>query len=524
MHWLNTVAFASIICLTSSLRTDQKYWEQLAKDELHEALRIKQNVGTAKNVILFVGDGMGPNTVTAARIYQGGESHQLSFEKFPHIGLLKTYSADKMVPDSGCTATALFTGIKTNLGTLGVDATVKTNDCPASLKQNARLDSLAALALRAGKSSGLVTTMRVTHATPGPLYAHSASRGWECEADMPPNTGQCKDIARQLIEDWPGRDLHVVLGGGRQVLVTNSTGTPEDPISGWSCYRQDGRNLIDEYKKDKDTRGLKYEVVSNTGELRNVNDSVDYLFGIFANEHMKYEFERNKSDEGQPSISDMTKAAIKVLKKNPNGFFLMVEGGKIDLAHHRGRAKTAVDEAVAMERAVQVAVDMTNADDTLIIVTSDHTHTLTINGYPQRGSSIFGIVRESPFDGVNYTALSYGTGGPGSFQYSIETVDNRTKIVRKDPSKEDTESFMYEQIAAIPLDENSHGGGDVAVYAKGPHAHLFHNVHEQHYVFQVVAYAAKIGPYSHGNSLQVNYLLLIITAVIIFDIIRNDRD
>ncbi|KPJ10650.1 Alkaline phosphatase, tissue-nonspecific isozyme [Papilio machaon] len=378
---------------------DQKYWKSLAEKELEEALQVRFNLRTAKNVILFVGDGMGPNTVTAARIYRGGESHKLAFEAFPHVGLLKTYSADKMVPDSACSATALFSGIKANLGTLGVDATVPQSDCEASLNKDAWVDSLAAYALKAGKSSGLVTTMRVTHATPAPLYAHSASRSWECEANMPANAKQCKDIARQLVEDWPGRDLHV-------------------------------------------------------------------------------------------------------------------EGGKIDMAHHRGRAKTAVDETVAMERAVQVAVDMTSDEDTLIIVTSDHTHTLTINGYPERGSSVFGIAGVSPFDRINYTTLSYGAGGPGSFQYDIKTIDNKTRSVRREPSKEDTESYHYEQIAAIPLDENSHGGGDVAVYAKGPHAHLFHSVHEQHYVFQAIAYAAKIGPYSSGYTIEVNIILLT-TAVLL---------
>ncbi|CAH2041700.1 unnamed protein product, partial [Iphiclides podalirius] len=513
MHAWSVVVVAALCRVsTCALQTDQKYWSGLAENELNEALQIKWNLGTAKNVILFVGDGMGPNTVTAARIYQGGETHRMSFEKFPHLGLLKTYSANKMVPDSACSATALFSGVKSNLGTLGLDATVQQNDCQASLKQDTRLKSLAALALEAGKSSGLVTTMRVTHATPAPLYAHSASRKWECEANMPPEAAQCKDIARQLVEDWPGRELHVVLGGGRQVLVSNSTGSPGDPISAWSCYRRDGRDLIEEYRKDKDNRGLKYNVVSNTRELQNIDDSADYLFGIFANEHLKYEFERDKGPEGQPSISDMTRAAIQVLKKNPNGYFLMVEGGKIDLAHHRSRAKTAIDEASAMERAVQWAVDLTD-DETLIIVTSDHTHTLTINGYPERGSSIFGIAGVSPFDRINYTTLSYGTGGPGSLHYTVNK-ENGT-ITRRDPSGEDVENFMYEQIAAIPLDENSHGGGDVAVYAKGPHAHLFHNVHEQHYVFHAVAYAAKIGPYSKATSGHLSPLLLFTTCLFI---------
>ncbi|XP_039756950.1 alkaline phosphatase-like isoform X1 [Pararge aegeria] len=509
------LVFCFIATARCSLRKDADYWTKLATDELEEALNVKRNVNRAKNVILFIGDGMGPSTVTATRIYKGGESFKLAYETFPHVGLLKTYSADKMVPDSASTATALLCGVKVNQYTVGVDSTVKHKDCAASLNPKAHLDSLAALALKAGKSAGFVTTMRVTHATPGPLYAHCATRAWECDGDMPAEAENCKDIARQLVEDWPGRDLNVIMGGGRQGLTPNSTGTPTDPTSSWACSRRDGRNLIGEYKKDKEARRLKYSVVSNTRELREFN-TTDYLLGIFANEHLRYESERNKAADGMPSISEMTEAAIKVLQRNSNGFFLMIEGGNIDMAHHRGRAKVAINESSAMDDAVRLAVSMTDERDTLIVVTSDHAHALQINGYPDRGSNLFGSIGPSKHDGLNYTILSYGTGGPGSFQYTVETNENGSHVVRQDPSKVDTNSFKYEQIAAIPLDENIHGGVDVAVYARGPYAHLFHNVHEQNYVYHVISYAASIGPYSTGHALQINvaiYLTTLLTLV-----------
>ncbi|KAH9645138.1 hypothetical protein HF086_005683 [Spodoptera exigua] len=407
-------------------------------------------------------------------------------------GRHRTYSANKMVPDSACTATAMFSGVKVNQDTVGVDASVPHRDCEASLQSEARLKSLAALALEAHKSAGFVTTMRVTHGTPSPLYAHSASRSWECEASLPDNSS-CKDIARQLVEDWPGRDLQVIMGGGRQQLVSNATGTEHDPISlsPWTCYRQDGRNLIEQYKTDKSTRGLKHSVIMNNKELAELDVSnTDYLLGIFSNEHLSYEHERNKGPEGMPSLSEMVGAAIKVLQKNKNGYFLMVEGGNLDMAHHRGWAKIAVNEALAMEEAVQLAADMTDAEDTLLIVTSDHTHSLSINGYPDRGSS---IAQPSSHDKINYTTLSYATGGPGSFQYYVHTDANGSRVMRRDPSEDDTEDYKYTQVAGIQLVENYHGGGDVTVYARGPYSHLFHNVHEQHYVFHAIAHAAKLG-------------------------------
>lgn len=112
----------------------------------------------AHNVVLFVGDGMGPSTVTAARIYAGGEASSLHFETLPWTGLLKTYAVDKKVPESAGAATALFTGVKTNYDVTGVDANVRLNDCAASLDAGTHLQSLLQWAQEAGKATG---TLRI---------------------------------------------------------------------------------------------------------------------------------------------------------------------------------------------------------------------------------------------------------------------------------------------------------------------------------------------------------------------------
>lgn len=160
----------------------------MAREDLEAAFSIKQNNGLAKNVILFVGDGMGLTTITASRIYDKTEKGYLSFEKFPNIGVLKvclhisniilyihkityifsnflfadcgneifqTYSANFMVPDSCSTATALFCGVKANQKTAGVDATVFMHDCEASLKEESRIKSILHWAQDAGKATGL---------------------------------------------------------------------------------------------------------------------------------------------------------------------------------------------------------------------------------------------------------------------------------------------------------------------------------------------------------------------------------
>lgn len=129
-------------------------------------------------------------------------------------------------------------------------------------------------------------------------------------------------------------------------------------------------------------------------------------------------------------------------------------------------------------------------DDTLIIVTADHSHSLTINGYPKRGNSVLGIAGESKLGHVPYTTLLYATGGPKSWQYEL---DENGKPYRKNPKNDDTTDYTYIQQAAVKTDENAHSGSDVTVHAIGPMAHLFQRVHEQSYVAHLISYAAQIG-------------------------------
>ncbi|XP_035735823.1 alkaline phosphatase-like [Vespa mandarinia] len=493
---LVVILFSSIV--TATFIEDGQYWHKIAQEELKKSLSYKWNTGKAKNVIIFVGDGMSPDTITASRIYRGGETSYLTWEKFPHVGLLKTYNTNKQVPDSASTATALFGGVKTNYKVVGVDVNVKLGDCKASLNKNYHVDSIISLAQASGKATGFVTTTRVTHATPAPLYAHCPNRRWECEANIPKNITACKDIARQLIENEPGRNIKVIMGGGRQTLKSNVKPGKYDPIDTWACYSTDGRDLIKDWAEDKRIRNFTYEVVENNEQLSRVNtDKIDYLLGIFANGHIKMDWEREKGPEGQPSLEEMTVTALKILQKSTNGYVLMVEGGLIDYAHHRGHAGEALRETVRFSDAINATVNMIDTEDTLVIVTSDHTHSMNFNGYSDRGSSILGIAQKSKYDGIPYTTLTYSTGGPNNAAYMISNTTNL--LTRIDPSTQNTTAFNYSQQAAIVSDEAYHGGGDVAIYAIGPSAHLFHSVHEQNFVAHVITYAADFGNYTSGS-------------------------
>ncbi|XP_074030665.1 alkaline phosphatase 12 [Leptinotarsa decemlineata] len=497
----------------TNFKEDQSHWRKTGERELNEAINKKIIESVAKNVILFVADGMGITTSTSARIYGRGESGHLAWEKFNNIGVLKTYSANKLVPDSCSTATALFCGVKANHKTSGLDATVEVNDCEASLKPSARLDSIFKWAQYAGKSTGFVTTTRVTHATPSALYSHTPNRNWECESKIPKNASKCKDIARQLVEDLPGKNIQVIMGGGRQCLQSSVVGSSADPIDTWSCYSKDGRDLIETWRKDKEKNGFTYQIINNNEELQKIDLTKEFTLGVFANGHLKYDYERDGGPKGMPSLSNMTEKAIQLLKKNSKGYILMVEGGMIDQAHHRGHARKALDETIAFSDAIEQALSLSDPAETLIIVTSDHSHSVVLAGYPDRGT---GVLAHTPsaMDRVPYTSLLYGTGGPNNYQFLVE---NGT-VVRPDPSKNDTEDFEYSQQSAVLTDEVTHGGADVLVFARGPMAHLFNSVHEQTYVAYVISYASKIGPFaSNSNKLgHLDYSCILFSNIILF--------
>ncbi|XP_042222069.1 alkaline phosphatase-like [Homarus americanus] len=471
----------------------RQHWWDLAQNELAAALNVRDNWNVAKNVIMFLGDGMGITANTAARIFKGqkmgmnGEEGYLTWERFPNAALLKTYNVDKQVPDSAATATAYLCGIKTNYYTLGVDPMVTLGDCAAGRNPLYHTPSILQWAQEAGKDTGIVTTTRITHATPGATYAHSAHRDWECDGNLGTMGIGCKDIADQLVHDNPGKYIKVILGGGRQAFgagLGNELNT--------TCIRKDGRNLTQEWLDDKKLRGASASYVTNYGELSDIDpDETDYLLGLFADSHNPFEVDRLVGPNGSPSLKDMALKALKLLKKSENGFFLLVEGGRIDHALHDNLPHRALEEAIALDSAVAAVLKEVDMEETLVVVTADHSHVMTMNGYPDRGNDILGLVSDlSEIDNLPYTTLMF-TNGPG---YNYSVVED--KVVRHDPSTVNTKHIDYRSQAAVPTPpiSETHGGEDVAIWAVGPMAHLFHRTHEQNYVAHAMAYSACIGP------------------------------
>ena len=468
--------------------------------------------GAAKNIILFVGDGMGVSTVTAARIFAGqqqgmnGEEYELSYEKFPWTGLSKTYTTDTQVSDSAGTATAFMSGVKTRSGVINIDGRPLRGDCAGYMATpDATLLTALELAEVAGKATGIVSTARLTHATPAAAYANSPDRNWEADSDMPAEAIEsgCSDIAKQLIEfedrlknkvnaprNFSNIDgIEVAFGGGRR----NFFGPDPDSIEGFAeapgeGRRADGRNLVQEWK----SMGGIYVMDQSGFDSLDTNDDANVL-GLFQPAHMRYEANRSEDVAGEPSLTEMTVRAINILQKDPDGFFLQVEGGRVDHAHHANSAYNALNEAVELAEAVQAAVDMVDTNETLIIVTADHSHVMTLAGYPKRGNPILGIAGND-VNGLPYTTLSYANGAGFNVSGSTD-ADVRSGPPapgRHDLTEVDTNDPGYHQETLVATGGETHAGEDVAIYAIGPGAHLLSGSIEQNVIFHVMNFAGDL--------------------------------
>ncbi|XP_012942912.1 alkaline phosphatase, tissue-nonspecific isozyme [Aplysia californica] len=486
----------TVLCLLLCIRTvvtdeeNSEYWRQVGRYALRRAITVArhQNKNLARNIVLFIGDGMGISTVTAARIRAGqmnnrsGEENLLFFERFPHTGLMKTYNVDAQVPDSGGAGTAIMTGVKANTGVIGCDARVSKGNCSA-YNEDSKLRTILHAFTDKGLSTGIVSNSRVTHATPASAYAHTPNRGWEGDVDLLSSGPECRgvdDIAKQLVMN--NADIKVILGGGRRYFLDNTTADPEtgeiDPYQ-----RRDGLNLIQEWEKDKENRGATHSYVWNKTQFDQLDlDNTDYLLGLFSPSHMDIFDEETANNETELSLADMTEAALKVLEKDNRGYFLMVEGARIDWGHHVNSAYTAIHETIAMDEAVERAFLRTSRRDTLILVTADHSHAFSIQGYAPRGHDILGVTAPDsnsvPLDGLPYTTLGY-TNGPFSGRHDVTGVE--------------TDSPDYRQPGCVPLGVETHAGEDVAAYAVGPMAHLLHGTQEQNYLYHIMEYAACVG-------------------------------
>lgn len=299
--------------------------------------------GSVKNIVLFIGDGMGAEHRKAASRLVTGEPGKLAMDAMAVSGMIVTHSSDSPVTDSAASATAMASGVKTHNGVIGMD------------EQLAHVPTILEMAIAAGRSVGLVTTSQVSHATPAAFAAHVEHRKMMTE------------IAEQMLSTGPD----VLLGGGEdEFLQQQETGCYPEPGE-----RKDGRNLIAEAVAND------YLYICDKRALDSVNpQTTSKLLGLFSDEGMTRPF--------SPSLAEMTRISIDILSKNRRGFFLMVESAQIDWASHDNDAENAISDTLELDEAVAIARKFADeSGQTLIIVTADHETggmeiTLTPGGTP----------------------------------------------------------------------------------------------------------------------------------------------
>ncbi len=480
-------------------------WYTNSESHLDRQLDQSQNVA-AKNVVVFFANGMGGTTLTASRIHEGqlrdetGEENILAFEHFADIGLLKTYNTNQQVADTAGSMTAMTTGVKTKAGVIGLTDNIERGECDI---QDEKLHTLIELATHKGMATGLVSTGRVTHASAAPLYAHTSNRDWESSVSAECE-GQVADIAYQLVHD--AAPINVVLGGGSREFLPQSEGG----------RRSDDHNLTEQWT-ERFGESATY-IDSRDGFDALEFDRADRVLGLFNDSHLSYDVDRDADLE--PSLSEMTEAALTLLTNNDRGrqegFFLSVSASRISHGHQAGNAARALTETIALSDAVAATqtylADAGLLDDTLIVVASDHSYTMTLAGYPQRGNPILGVAESydgqgldgivDTIDGPGYTTLGYAN-GPGAF-VSRDDNGNRLDPSLVLPSNDnfdpmDPEVINYLQQATVPFEESTSAGEDVPVFATGPRSYLVRGTSEQNSLFHVINTAAELGAQAYQS-------------------------
>ncbi|MFN3979916.1 MAG: alkaline phosphatase [Caldilinea sp.] len=466
----------------------------------------------AKNVILFVGDGMTIPQITAARIAsrgntQGKTNGYFAIDQMEVIGLIQTSSVDSIMADSANTASALNTGHKSSVNALGIyaDTSPDTLDDP-------RQETLAEILKRTrGMSIGIVTTAGWTDATPAAVFGHTRRRG---DRDF---------LAAAPLDE--GLMPEVIMGGdGRYML-------PEAIAGG---RRKDGRNMFDEYE------AAGYTVVTTATELQEAMSAgaPEKLLGLFHSGDMNVWLDRNVFTDNlgdftdQPGLVDMTLSALEILGQNENGFYLMVEAGSIDKQMHPLDQERALSDLIEMDNAVAAAIEWAaiNAPDTLIVVTADHGH-----GYEVYGTVDVEMFNAAADDASKRKAIRvYDAAGfptyedtdgdffPDSWDVSIvfaglvnnypdHTEDFQVSPVPRVPAIADADGNYIDNPAddpngiprsgTLPLNASTgvHSLQDVPVFASGPGAAFFGRVMDNTEVFFGMAAALGLDPLAENG-------------------------
>lgn len=410
----------------------------------------KGNNGKVENVIYMIPDGFSSDYATNYRAFKGENAVWDDHLK----GMYTTHSANSDITDSAAAGTAMATGIKTNNGVIGLDTKGK------------KVETILEAAEKDGRSTGLVATSTITHATPAAFASHVESRNNETE------------IAKQFIDN----DVDVLLGGGKNNFLPASEGGNQDEL-----------NLIEQAEE----KG--YELIETRDELElhkkiNVNKG-DKLLGLFAEGALAPELHRDGTEE--PSLKEMTETAIDVLEEDKDGFFLVVEGSQIDWAGHANDAAWAMSDVEAFEEAVEAAIDFAKKDGkTLVVVAGDHD-----TGGMTTGSNGNMTLNAKDLQSVSAT---------GDYMASLLNDDrsNVSEVLKEHTgltfSEEEVQQIKDSENAAFAINtiisdkanvgwtSTNHTGADIPLYVYGPQSQKFVGFHDNTDLPKLIAETMKL--------------------------------
>lgn len=425
------ITLAGALCTSAALGMVSS---SSAKENLHTI----ESENNAKNVILLIGDGMGQTQVSAAAYFQGEGygATELAMDQFTNVGYARTFSHDNTVTDSAAAATAFSAAHKTDNGVLGM---APENEEHHEDEEHFDVETVLEAAEKKGMSTGLVTTARITHATPAAFASHIGSRDEE------------NSIAEQMLID---HDIDVLLGGGKRHFLPKEEGGK----------REDGKNLL----QAANEKG--YTLIENEAALENTD--AEKMLGLFNNSHMTYELDRDLTEE--PSLELMTTKALDNLEKNDNGFFLMVEGGRIDHAGHANYPATNIHETIAFDQAVAAALDYAKKDkNTLVIVSADHeTGGMSIgaNGVYGFEKDVISQVNRSPEFISKQLNKDYSNMEEvmAEFVGITDLKEQEKQSIRESKDTAAAIAHIISERALIGWTTTGHTAVDVPVYAYGP--------------------------------------------------------
>lgn len=413
---------------------------------------------TPKNVIFMIMDGTNSDVITLSRWYKGSA---LSLDEIV-VGGVQTYSLHSGITDSAAAATAMATGKKTREDMIGM---IPFLDKEKGLISRPTVNILEAAKMKK-MATGIISTSPVQHATPAAFSAHTVTRN------------NYDDIAEQQVY----QNIDVVLGGGKVALLprSNMQTNIKRPIgigSNLPLYRKDSENLIQIIKE----KG--YHYVETDDQLNQVNKA--RVWGSFADEDIAYEFDRKQMAPKQPSLATMTKKAIHLLSQDSNGFFLFIEGSKIDWAAHKNDPVGMISEVLSFDSAVKEALEFAKKDkNTLLIAVTDHGNSGLTMGNSHTKQSYYKLPPKKfvgPLKKAKYTlagAMSILKDDRSNLKEAAKAYGlyplSKQQFKQLKLAK-DIEAEMVEQLskrANLGFSTQGHTGEDVFLYAYGPNKPL----------------------------------------------------